>query len=83
MLGPRSMSMLRDMKMHDPSPLVRQDHQDETYFVGHRGYDKEVKRDQVFNVVAQEGLPRGGWRLPRPHSMLFHRRLGDLKAQLA
>jgi hypothetical protein len=52
--GPLRRRMLRDTKVHDPSPLVRQNHQDEQNLVGHRRYDKEVKRDQVLVVTQFE-----------------------------
>jgi hypothetical protein len=45
--------------------------------------DKEIGGDQIFDVIAQEGTPRLGRRVPVPNHVLGNRCLGDFDAQLA
>jgi len=47
-----------DVDVHHPSPLVGEDHEHEEHLIGDRWHHKEVKGDQVFDVVLEEDLPR-------------------------
>ena len=67
---PRRSGMLCHVDVHDPSPFVGEDHEHEEHLVGGRRHHKEVKGDQIFDVVVEEGLPRRrGW-IPRSDPVL-------------
>jgi hypothetical protein len=56
--GPFRCRMLRDVEVDDATSMVGQDEQHEEHFVCHRRHDKEIKGDQVLDMVVQKGLPR-------------------------
>src|SRR5947209_13068347 len=44
---------------HSP-PLMREDHQHKQHAERHRRHGKEIERDEVFRMILQKRLPRGG-----------------------
>jgi len=75
--GPLSRRRSRDVEVHDLSPVVAKDYEGEKDAECRRGDGKEVNRDDISNMVVQEGTPRWKWRLARTDSVLVHGRLGD------
>src|SRR5262245_28948496 len=73
--SPLGSRMFRQIEVDDAGPLVGQDEQHEEYFVGHRGYDKEIEGDQILHMVVEKGLPRRRWRLGWPYPLRLHRGL--------
>ena len=71
-----------DVDMHDASPVVRENHEDEQHLEHYRGHGEEVHGDEGLDVIGQEGAPSLRWGLPKAHQVLGHRRLRDLDAQL-
>jgi hypothetical protein len=56
--GPLGGGMLRHIAVDDATSMVGQDGDDKEHVACHRRYGKEIKGDQVFDVVVQERLPR-------------------------
>ena len=55
--------MLSDVDVHNPLPLVGEDHEYEENLIGHCRDDEEIHGDQVLDVVLEKPLPRRrGWR---------------------
>ena len=71
-----------DVDMHDASPMVRQDHEDEQDLERHRGHGEEVHGDQAPEVVVEERAPGLRRRRSVADQILGDRRLRDLEAQL-
>src|SRR3989475_6111381 len=74
--------MFRDIKMHQPPPVVAQHHEDEQDPKGRRGHREEIQRDQILGVILQKRAPRQRRRPPRPEHVLRDRRLRDRQTQL-
>src|SRR5215510_8277616 len=53
--------MLRDVHMHDPSPFMGEDDQDEEDPEPHGRDRKEIEGHHVLHVILEEGLPGGRW----------------------
>jgi hypothetical protein len=81
--GPLRCRMLRDVEVDDATSMVGQDEQHEEHFVCHRRHDKEIKGDQVLDMVVQKGLPRRRRWLTWSHPVRLDRRFGHINAQLA
>jgi hypothetical protein len=50
--------MVGDLDVHDAPPIVGEEHQNEQQAARGGGYDEEIGRDQLVNVVGQKGSPR-------------------------
>ena len=71
--------MLGDVDMHDPSPFMRQDHQDKEHLERHGRHHKEIHGGHVPDMIVQEGLPRRRrWRL-WSHPICLHGRFGHVR----
>src|SRR2546422_1681885 len=74
--------MFRDIKMHQPPPVVAQHHEHEQDPKGRRRHREEIQRDQILGVILQKRAPRLRRRPPRPDHELRNRRLRYRQAQL-
>src|SRR5438034_3068006 len=50
--------MFRDIKMHQPPPVVAQHHEHEQDPKGRRGHREEIQRDQILGMILQKRAPR-------------------------
>ena len=70
------------LHMHDASPFMSEDDQDEEDSEPRGWNRKESQGHKVFNVILEEGLPGGRWRRADRAPVRLHRRFGDLDSQL-
>ena len=75
--GPLRRRMSGDVEVHDLSPVVAQDDESEQDAKRRRGDGKVVDRDDISNMVVQEGSPCRRGRFAKTDSVLVYRRLGD------
>jgi len=70
-----------DVEVRDIPPVVTQDDEGEEYAKRRGGDGEEVDRDDISNMVIQEGSP--GWRrrFATTDSVLVHGRLGNVVAE--
>ena len=64
-----------DVDMHDASPVVREDQEDEQDLAHHRGHDEDVHGDEAPAIVVENGSPALRWRPPMADDVLGDRRL--------
>jgi hypothetical protein len=49
---------LRDIEVHYPATMMREDHQDKQQLESHGWHYKEIDRYQIRNMILQKSLPR-------------------------
>ena len=74
--------MLGDVEMHNSPAIMSQNKKHVQELEGHGGNHEEVNRNQLFDVVFQEGPPGLGRRLPMLHHIFRDRGLGNLDSKL-
>ncbi len=65
-----------DVEMNHPTLVVGEHHEDKEDSERYGWYYEEVGRNQLCDVMVEEGAPSLRWRLPSVHHVLGHSRLG-------
>ena len=73
----------RDVEVEHPAPMVSENEKHEENLVPYGRHNEEVDRDDLFDVVLEEGLPGGGGWLSSADHVLLDGRLGNIIADLA
>src|SRR5262249_19216701 len=74
--------ILRDRNVHGPTPIMRQNHEDEQHPEKRCWDHEEIRRNQVLGMIGEECAPRLRGRSPMADHGLRDRRLSKLESEL-
>jgi hypothetical protein len=81
--GPRGSRVRGDVEVQNPPTVVGEYEKHEEDLTPNGRYDEEVDRDDLLDVVLQEGTLGGGGWLPSTHHVILDGRLGHLDPNLS